>query len=130
MRPQQAAERGGKDRANGGMEGGRKQQSMADHDKVSNDCREEGGDDRVDVAGHGWRPSKQQSTNLACSFVPNTKSKAGGATATTTTVRGSENWGNERIDRGLEWLRGNKHNDNKEQRYDGGYSWLGSLTAS
>ena len=32
-----AAERGGKDRANGGMEGGRKQQSTANHDNDSDD---------------------------------------------------------------------------------------------
>jgi len=114
-----AAERGGKDRANRGMEGGRKQQSTADHDKDSDNCREGGSDDRVDGAGHGWRPSKQQSTNLACSFVPNNESKAGGTTATITAERGGINWGNDRVDRGAEWLRGNKHNedkDNKQQR--------------
>ena len=84
--------------------------------------------------------------------MPNNESKAGGATATTTTERGGKNWGNDRVDRGAEWLRGNKHNDDKDnkrqQRYDGGHatgepaeagavdsgchgqSWLGNLKSS
>ena len=98
------------------MEGGRKQQSTADHEKDSDNCREGGSDDRVDGAGHGWRPSKQQSTNLACSFVPNNKSKAGTATITTTAERGGKYWGDDRVDRGAEWLRGKKHNDDKDNK--------------
>ena len=58
--------------------------------------------------------------------MPNNESKAGGATATTTTERGGKNWGNDRVDRGAEWLRGNKHNDDKDnkqqQRCDGGHA--------
>ena len=58
--------------------------------------------------------------------MPNNESKAGGATATTTTERGGKNWGNNRVDRGAEWLRGNKHNndnDNKQkQRYGSGHA--------
>jgi hypothetical protein len=37
-----AAERGGKDQANGGMEGGRKQQPTADHDNNSDDSKRGG----------------------------------------------------------------------------------------
>ena len=60
--------------------------------------------------------------------MPNNERKAGGATATATTTaeRGGKNWGNNRVDRGAEWLRGNKHNndnDNKQkQRYDSGHA--------
>ena len=53
-----AAERGGKDWANGGLEVGRKQHSTADHDKDNDDCQEVGGNDWVNMAGHGWKPSK------------------------------------------------------------------------
>ena len=40
-------------------------------------------------------------------------------TATTTSERGGENWDNDWVDWGAEWLRGNKHDDiedNKENK--------------
>jgi hypothetical protein len=50
-------------------------------------------------------------------------------TATTTSERGGKNWDNDWVDLGAEWLRGNKHDDNKDnkgnkqqQRYDGGHA--------
>ena len=75
-----------------------------------------GGDDCVNGAGNGWRPSKQQSTNLACSVAPNIESKVGGMTATTTSERGGENWDNDWVDWGAEWLRGNKHDDIEDNK--------------
>ena len=47
--------------------------------------------------------STQQSTNLSCSPAPDNKSKAGGATKTTTAERGGKNWGNDWVNGGAEW---------------------------
>jgi hypothetical protein len=47
---------------------------------------------------------------------PNNESKACGATSTMTAERGDKNWGNDRVDRGAEWLRGNKHNKNNDNK--------------
>ena len=60
--------------------------------------------------------SQLNSNSIQSSLVPNNESKAGGAAATTTTERGGKNWGNDRVDRGADWLRGNKHNDDKDNK--------------
>ena len=76
----------------------------------------------------GGLPNNSQPI-LHAGFSTNIESKAGGVTVTTTSERGGKNWDNNRVDWGAEWLRGNKHDDNKDskdnkqqQRYDGGHA--------